>query len=150
MQARCQSAPIRHSYRNTLHGVYFAVLLPKMSSQKQTYVNENLQFNCLVLLYLQQNNTESYRKTEPAPFTDTRKLICTASLRTKKLTYSELPTLQTYQAIFRLTVQLVCPGHGLPIFPIGTENILCGCVIERNMLDGLLLKHKKKPGHLQL
>jgi hypothetical protein len=53
-----------HRLGTILHGVYFAIFLPviiKIPSQKQAYLNENLRFNCLILLYLQTDRTE-YRQ----------------------------------------------------------------------------------------
>ena len=46
-------------------------------------------------------------------------------------------------ANFRLRVQLVHSGHGLLKFSGGIERLLCGCVIETDMRDGVLLQHKK-------
>ena len=58
-----------------------------MSSQKQTYWNENLRYNCLILQYLQQNKTESYSQTAHAQFSSILLFAFRWKANSKELTF---------------------------------------------------------------
>jgi len=117
-----------------------------MSSQKQAYLNENLRFNCLILLYIQTKRTEYLQHNLNFP-TDSNSLPLVSyermyrwSVLTNNI-YNELPTLPTKLVILRLRVQLVCAGHGLHIGYLGNLERRFPYFLRRGVLFRREIRH---------